>query len=656
MATWAIQTEGFWSSIGDRISQGPNAPNLAFFILMVTLVVAPLLARIAHVPSVVALVLLGMAVGPHGLGILATKEIALSALGSFGLLYLMFVAGLELDLKQLAENKQAAISFALASFAIPFALGLFSARFLGYTWAAALLMGSNWGSHTLVNYPMARRMGLARTPPVATVVGATAVTDTSALLVLAAVSVTVRGSGSFLAEGTQVLFGLAILVVFCLFALPRLAHRFFAWVGTDQAQRLMFSIAALFVGAIMAEAAGIDGIVGAFFAGLGLGRAVPEESSLMDRTQFLGGALLIPIFLVSVGILLEPDVLLDAKTLLYASAFAVVVLGGKALAAALIGKRFGFSGAEIGVMSGLSGSQAAATLATTLVGVRLGLFGSLTTNAVLLVILISLVITPGMVSVFGRRTSQGQAGVERLGHKVMVPVRSGATQGLVAVAGRIAEEDGGMVVAATFCVREAEDDELAARRRLSSESQQWLAHEGLEAQALFRISGSTTQGLAETQRSEAATMLVSEWAPEGRRLDADPEAFDFISHCPVPAVLIYGWVEPFERLLVVARAEELAGPDLELAVEIAVRLRRKRSIHVVAARPVDENRLPSEPHDRLERVAARDPIGWLARNARDADLVLFSGLDAAREAMHRFPDVTRKRFLVTVAPRASGAR
>lgn len=653
MGQGATQIDGFLKSIGVQISQGANAANLAFLILTATLVVAPLLARIAHLPSVVALVLLGMAVGPHGLGILATQEIALTALGSFGLLYLMFIAGLELDLKQLAENRRAAISFALASFAIPFGLGLFSAHFLGYTWAAALLMGSNWGSHTLVNYPMARRMGLARTSAVATVVGATAVTDTSALLVLAAVSVHMRGDGSFVAEGAQVAVGLGILVVWSLAALPRVAHRFFAWVGTDQAQRLMFSVAALFVGAILAEAAGIDGIVGAFFAGLGLGRAVPEESSLMDRTQFLGNALLIPIFLVSVGILLDPEVLFDPKTLLYALAFSVVVLGGKALAALVVGRTFGFSGAEIGVMSGLSGSQAAATLATTLVGVRLGLFGSLTTNAVLLVILVSLVVSPGMVSLFGRRVGGGQKGTERLGHKVMVPVCGGTTRPVLAVAGRIADEDGGVVVAATFCVRDAADDEVAARRRLKDQSGEWLAHEGLEAQTLFRISGSTMEGLAETQRSEAATMLVSEWTIEGRRLDADPEAFEFISHCPVPVLLIHGGVEPFDRLVVVARAEELARPggrDLELALDVAARLGRKRSIRVVAAQPGDP---PLQSDVRLDRVASLDPIGWLERHAQTADLVLFSGLGAAREAIRRIPEVTRRRFLVTVPPRAA---
>src|SRR5262245_9635898 len=190
-------------TIESRVAERANASNLAFLLLLLALIFAPMLAGFVRLPAMVGLVLAGMLLGPHGLGILASTQIALTALGGFGLLYLMFNAGLELDMKTLVRNKRVAIMFALLSFTIPFTLGITSARFLGYAWAAAVLMGSNWGSHTLVTYPMLRKMGLARNHAVSTVVGATAVTDTLALLVLAAVSVTTRRSGSFLAQGTE---------------------------------------------------------------------------------------------------------------------------------------------------------------------------------------------------------------------------------------------------------------------------------------------------------------------------------------------------------------------------------------------------------------------------------------------------------------------
>ena len=370
--------------IGHRITEGPT---LGYAILILALILAPRIAEVLRLPAMVGLVLAGMALGPHGAHVLATKEIALSALGEFGLLYLMFSAGLELDLKLFMKMKRVAITFALLSFAFPFTLGVLSAKLLSYKWAAAVLMGSNWGSHTLVTYPMLRQMGLSRNRAVATVVGATAVTDTSALLVLSVVSGVVKPSGSLGVQLVEIAIGLALLATWSLLGLPRVARWFFARVGTDRAYRFVFGIGAFLVGGVLAEAAGIDGIVGAFFAGLGLNRAVPEESPLMDRLQFMGSTLFIPIFLVSVGVLLEPKVMVDPKTLLVALVFTVAVLGGKALAAVVAGRTFHFTWPEVGVMSGLSGSQAAATLATTLVGAKLGLFDTTTINAVLVVIL-----------------------------------------------------------------------------------------------------------------------------------------------------------------------------------------------------------------------------------------------------------------------------
>ena len=379
------------TTLGHRITQGPT---LAYAILILALILAPRIAEVLRLPAMVGLVLAGMALGPHGPHVLDTKEIALSALGDFGLLYLMFSAGLELDLKLFVKMKRVAITFALLSFAFPFTLGIISAKLLSYKWAAAVLMGSNWGSHTLVTYPMLRQMGLSRNRAVATVVGATAVTDTSALLVLSVVSGVVKPSGSLGIQLVGIAIGLALLATWSLLGLPRVARWFFARVGTDRSYRFVFGIGAFLLGGVLAEAAGIDGIVGAFFAGLGLNRAVPEESPLMDRLQFMGSTLFIPIFLVSVGVLLEPKVMVDPKTLLVALVFTVTVLGGKALAAVVAGRTFHFTWPEVGVMSGLSGSQAAATLATTLVGAKLGLFDTTTINAVLVVILASLVITP----------------------------------------------------------------------------------------------------------------------------------------------------------------------------------------------------------------------------------------------------------------------
>ena len=472
------------TTIAHRVTEGPT---FGYAVLILALILAPRLAEVLRLPAMVGLVLAGMALGPHGAHALASKRIALSALGEFGLLYLMFSAGLELDLKLFAKMKKAAITFALLSFAIPFSLGVFGARLLAYGWAAAVLMGSNWGSHTLVTYPLLRQMRLSRNRAVATVVGATAVTDTSALLVLSVVSGVVRPSGSLAGQLGGIAVGLSVLAVWSLLGLPRVARWFFGRVGTDRAYRFVFGIAAFLVGGVMAEAAGIDAIVGAFFAGLGLNRAVPEDSPLMDRLQFTGSTFFIPIFLVSVGVLLEPKVMVDPKTLLVALVFTIAVLGGKALAAVVAGRSFHFTWGEIGVMSGLSGSQAAATLATTLVGAKLGLFDTTTINAVLVVILASLVVTPLIVTFFGKRVDSAAEADATLGKRVLVPVWGPSTRAVIRLAGRLAATDGGIVLAASFARDEAEASELTAQRGLTTQAEQWLAKDGLESRTLFRV-------------------------------------------------------------------------------------------------------------------------------------------------------------------------
>jgi Kef-type K+ transport system membrane component KefB len=639
----------FLHMIGDRISQGPT---LGYAILVLVLVLAPRIAETLRLPAMVGLVLAGMALGPHGLHVLNTKEIGLSALGEFGLLYLMFSAGLELDLKLFMKMKRAAITFALLSFAIPFTLGILSARLLDYKWAAAVLMGSNWGSHTLVTYPLLRKMGLSRNRAVATVVGATAVTDTSALLVLSVVSGTVKPSGSLALQVLGIAAGLALLATWSLMGLPRVARWFFAKVGTDRSYRFVFGIAAFLVGGVLAEAAGIDAIVGAFFAGLGLNRAVPEESPLMDRLQFMGSTLFVPIFLVSVGVLLEPKVMVDPKTLGVAAVFTLAVLGGKALAAVIAGRVFHFSWPEIGVMSGLSGSQAAATLATTLVGSKLGLFNTTTINAVLVVILASLVITPAMVSLFGKRVPSVAEDETKLGKVVLVPVWGETSRSAVRLAGRLTVEDGGIAVATSFANLDAPPPELKAKRNLTLQAEEWLARDGLESRSAFRVARTLPQGLLQAILGEDATLLVTEWRMR-ESLEPDSEASQTLARGPVPTLITHGNVEFFDRVLIVVRRDGLVRPgrqDLELAAHLSPRLAQARPIVIVSA-GTDPGRGLFPPGQKAERIEAADPIDWIKNHLQKSDVPLFAGLDAAREALARVPSLSDGRFLVAVAAR-----
>jgi Kef-type K+ transport system membrane component KefB len=655
--------------VKERINEGEAA---AFFVLMLVLIIGPRLAEKLRLPAMVGLVLMGMAVGPHGFHLLDDKGISLAALGNLGLLYLMFSAGLELDLKLLARMKKAAITFALLSFAVPFVFGITSAKVLGYAWAGAILMGSNWGSHTLVTYPILRRMGLAQNRAVASVVGATAITDTTALLVLTGVTATAgaaanKAGGGLGIQAVEIIVGLAVLVAWSLFALPALGRWFFGRVGSDRSYRLVFGMVAFLAGAVVAQTVEIDGIVGAFFAGLGLGRVIPEKSPLMERVQFLGTTLLIPIFLVSVGVLLQPKVLIDPKTLGIALIFTLAVLGGKALAAVIAGRVFHFTWPEIGVMSGLSGSQAAATLATTLIGSKLKIFDEQTVNAVLVVILITLVATPAMVTYFSKKVNRDTAAEEALGGAVLVAVWGESPTPQLGMAAQLAAPDCGMVVPAAVVTEEASEKELDSQRGLLKEAQEWLAKQGLESRGVLSVSRSLEAGLFQTMRAEHATLLVAGWGdPDQDRLTAgESETFELVNRAPVPMLLTHGEVESFDRLLLVARQKDLTPPgtqDLQLAAELTTRLANGGHHHGVAYVGLKSTAVTQLFASKLhvDHAESPDPIAWVEAHARDDDLLVFPGLAAAKEALKRLPGLLHKRFVVAIAAhefghRASGA-
>ncbi|MDX2086903.1 MAG: cation:proton antiporter [Kofleriaceae bacterium] len=375
---------------------------MVFLLLLLALIVAPLVAAWAHLPPIFGLVCAGMVMGPHGLDVLVGRHVVLDTAGNIGLLYAMFVAGLELELAQFTRYRRTALLFALASFAIPFVLGVTSARLLGYAGAAAVLLGASWGSHTLVTYPRLRELGLAHHRAVTTVVGATPATSILVVCVLAHISVDARRGTGLLAEGIEIVLGLGLLALWSGVGLPRLARRFFAFARTDSA-RFVFALAAMCVAAIVAEAAGMPGIVGAFFAGLGLGRVLPAQSELRARIEFVGSALFVPIFLLWVGMRVDPRVFLAMRSVAFVLVFTAIAVGGKALAAVLVGRHAAFDRAEIGVMSGLASSQVAITLAAAVAGAHLGVFDAFTVHVVLAVILATVVVTPLIVEAFGRR-------------------------------------------------------------------------------------------------------------------------------------------------------------------------------------------------------------------------------------------------------------
>ncbi len=485
-----------------------SAPAPVFLVLVLVILLAPLAAERVRLPGVIGLVVAGVVVGPEGIGLIERSGM-IAQLGGVGLLYLMFLAGLELDLTVLSDHRRSAVVFGMLTFAIPITLGTGIALWLGFGVAAAVLIGSLWASHTLVAYPIIRRGGLMADPSVAASVGATVITDTLALLVLAVVAgYGARGDVSSL---LALLPGLALLAFLTLWLLPRAANRFFVGVGPDRTLRFLFVLAALLGSAVVAELIGIEGIVGAFLAGLALNRQVPNGGTLMQRIEFVGSALFIPIFLVSVGMLVDLRVVFDVGTLSLAAVFTAVATGSKALAAFAAGRLFGFDWPRIGVMFALSNAQAAATLAATIVGFEIGLFDGRVVNAVLLVILVTVVVASWAAGYSVRRFTVPYETPSRMGRLVLVPVANpNASPEVIRVAVWLARSDGGEVLP-LHVVTTPDPDRVQEGRVMLDRMIADAGRFGAELDATVRVDRSVSRGVVNTVIERDASLVLLGW-------------------------------------------------------------------------------------------------------------------------------------------------
>lgn len=428
--------------------QAPHGPPWEFLLVFAVLVGGPRLIEAAKVPGIIGLILGGFLIGPNGLDLIHASDHTVPDLGELGLLYLMFVAGVELDLGLVRAHKRSVVVFSAFTFTIPFVAGTAVGFGLSFDAPAALLLGSLVASHTLVTYPLVKGAGLGPHQAVATAVGATVVTDTLALVVLAAVAGSETGSGGPAAIALELVVGLAVVITGCLLGLPRLGALVFRRLGDDRAVRYAFAIASFLAAAVVGEVFGIEGIVGAFFAGLGLNRLVPNGGPLMERIEFFGGAVFVPVFVVSVGFILDPSVMAERQTLAYAGLFIVACLGGKAAAAWLTRPALGFTSGEAGVVFALTAPQAAATLAATIVGFEIGLFGTTVVNAVLVLILASLVISPLAARRFSRRVEVPEPPAGARGARVLlVATGTDVPDAAIDAAADAAHADGGIVLA-----------------------------------------------------------------------------------------------------------------------------------------------------------------------------------------------------------------
>jgi Kef-type K+ transport system membrane component KefB len=342
-------------------------PLLKFLIELIIILCIPLLLNKIKVPHLLGLIIAGAVIGPNGFNVLS-RDSSVVVTGTTGLLYIMFLAGLEIDMGDFKRNKWKSITFSIYTFIVPFVLGLAGGYYiLHFSLLTSVLFASLFSSHTLIVYPMVSKLGISKNLAVNITVGGTMITDVLSLVVLAVVvgmSQDEVGTEFWLRLSVSMtVFALIVLLLF-----PIIARWFFKNVE-DKISQYIFVIVMIYLAALLAELAGIEAIIGAFFAGLALNRLIPHTSSLMNRVDFVGNAIFIPFFLISVGMLIDFSAFIKSwETLGVASIMIVASIGGKYIAALLTKKTFRLTNDEGQLIFGLSAASAAATLASVMVG------------------------------------------------------------------------------------------------------------------------------------------------------------------------------------------------------------------------------------------------------------------------------------------------
>ncbi|MBE9053688.1 cation:proton antiporter [Nostocales cyanobacterium LEGE 11386] len=501
------------------ISTPIKDPVPVFLMILGIMLIAPLLFEKIRLPGIVGLILAGVVVGPNGLGLLA-RDNTIVLLGTVGLLFLMFMAGLETSLDDMKYNADKAVIFGLATFLVPMALGTGAMMAIGYDLLPAILVASCFASHTLLALPVASKLGIMRSQVMTTTLGGTLITNILALLVLAVV---VRAhEGSLTLEFWLFLIPSLIIYTFLiLWGLPRLGRWFFQRFGHDEGAEFTFVLATLFVVSYGAELVQIEPIIGAFLAGVAITQLIPQLSPLMNRIQFIGNTLFVPFFLISVGMLVNPGILIqEPRSLVVSGVMVAAAIISKYIPAWGAGKLFGLNFDNIMVMFGLSVAQAASTLAAITVAYNIELVDQLTVNGTIAMILVTCVASPWVTAQWGQKLKPGESitptpKAGSIGDRVLVPVANPSTEdNLLQLAILLAKSSTGTLLPLHILLEQNApiSPEDKARQSQLLSTAEMIAHAAVaNVIPIGRIDESIDKGIARVAEEKQASVIVCGW-------------------------------------------------------------------------------------------------------------------------------------------------
>ncbi|MAT41912.1 MAG: hypothetical protein CL609_06195 [Anaerolineaceae bacterium] len=480
---------------------------------MAVLVITPLISESIHLPGIVGLIIGGILVGPHGLGWLK-NDAQIELLSTIGLLYLMFNAGLEVDIHLFKRVRTRALVFGVFTFLIPQFMGMTFGLWLGMNWLGAILLGSAFSSHTLIAFPILSRLGIIKNEAISVTVGATVITDIAAFVILAVVLSLQNGALSPI-YFVGLFAGLGIYATMILLGLPRLGKIFFRRFH-GQAIEFQFVILILFISAVLAELIGVHAVVGAFLAGLAINSSLPHHSAITSRVLFVGEALFIPIFLVHSGMITDPGAFFtNSKTILIGLGVTAIAYTSKFLGAWITGRLFKYSQAETMTIWGLSQAQAAVTIPTLLLGLEVGLFDENLFNAAIMMILLTSITSPLIVQHFGSglKPAEDEKETSNLFKRVLISVANPETQeNLIALASLLAHNNQGTLLALNVAQEvRGQLIGLEHQRQMLDRVPKLIANPDVQVELVRRVNSSFARGILRASIEEEATSIILGW-------------------------------------------------------------------------------------------------------------------------------------------------
>ncbi|MGB6013717.1 MAG: cation:proton antiporter, partial [Nodosilinea sp.] len=617
----------------EPVSETLREPITTFVLLLAIVLVTPPVFERFKLPGLVGLIMAGVLFGGSGLGWLNADSEIMSLFSEIGKIYLMFVAGLEIDMALFQRTRDRSLAFGLMTFAIPLLGGIAIGLLFNFGWLAAVLIGSLLASHTLLAYPIVQRLGIVGNEAVTITVGATIFTDIGSLLVLAICLGVNQGDFSALKLAT-LLGSLGLYTIAVLVGLKQLSKLFFRKTGKDEGNQFLFVMLSVFLCALVAQLIGVENIIGAFLAGLAI-NSVIGDGPVKEKTEFLGSVLFIPMFFVAMGLLLDlqafGDILRSFELPLLIVGVLLLTKGLASFGARLL---YGYSWAETLTMWSLSIPQVAATLAAALVGYEAEIISSEVFNSVILLMLVTAILGPLVTARSGKQLIEEDALIETEvldwlpppsdipeSFTVVVPVYNPDTeQRLIELAAAVARYENGRIIPLAVALAQPHMDspQLAraiahSRQRLET-AQEISANLEAEIDPRLRIEYNVAQAISHLSREENANLIVLGMGARsrlgGRLFSNIQDEILWSAHCPVVvAHLLESPTNCKNILLPIETLSPAALRTLRFAQVLASRNQAKITLlHVHSSRASDlqRNRLSKQLELLVKRLPTTD--------------------------------------------------